>query len=302
MTSATGARQLGLIGSAIGWGSSRRIGAAGARLLYRNGLAGRLNAAGIAAEWRAFVEESPDSGDAGDAAPDVALGHVADHCMRVAGAVVATVADGYVPVTLGGDNSGSIGHYAGLAAALPGVRPFGVIWIDAHPDANSWDSSPSKCAHGMVVSTITGHGPDVLPRPAAGTIPPAAVAMVGIRSVDPGEQRFIAAHDLHVTTAMEAQAQGLATAIARALQIATTDTAGFGLSIDLDAIDPGQAPGVAFPEADGLDADALCEALAGIGLHPGFLGLEVSEFAPEFDVDGQTELLVERLIRSVFTR
>ncbi|MGF1626475.1 MAG: arginase family protein [Alphaproteobacteria bacterium] len=302
MESRPGDRPLGLVGSAISWGSSRRIGAAGARRLFRNGLAERLAAADIPAEWSAFVEEIPDSAEAGEVAPDVALDHVASHCARVADAVTTAVAAGRLPVTLGGDNSGTIGHYAGLAAALPATRPFGLIWIDAHPDANSWESSPSRSAHGMVVATVTGHGPEVLPAPPPGTIPPAAVAMLGIRSVDPGEQRFIASHDIHATTAMEAAAQGIAAALARAVGIVRTDTAGFALSIDLDAIDPAQAPGVAFPEADGLDADALCAALAGIGHEPGFLALEISEFAPEFDVDGRTELLVERLIRSVFAR
>lgn len=294
-------RTIGLVGSAIGWGSSRRIGAAGARRLRDNGLVDRLNAGGIPAAWRAFVEEAPDSGSGEIVAPDVALDHVAGHCARVAAAVADTIAQGLVPVTLGGDNSGSIGHYAGIAQALPDVRPFGLIWIDAHPDANSWDSSPSKCAHGMVVSSVAGHGPEALPAPDRGAVPPAAVAMVGIRAVDPGEADFIHAHDVHVATATEAQAQGLAAAVTRAKQIALTATCGFALSVDLDAIDPSQAPGVAFPEPDGLEAEALLAALRGIGREPGFLGLEISEFAPELDLEGRTEALVERLILSVFS-
>ena len=294
--------RLGLIGSAISWGSSRRTGANGARRLRDHGLVDRLAQAGLTAEWRGFVEEAPDSSDAGEVAPDVALDHVADHCRRLADVVAAAVGDGFMPVTLGGDNSGTIGHYTGLAATRDEQQPFGLIWVDAHPDANSWDTSPSKAAHGMVVSTVTGHGPDVLPCPAPGMVPPQAVAMIGIRAVDPGERRFIAEHTVHATTALEAQAQGLGAAVGRAVQVATTTTSGFALSIDLDAIDPAQAPGVAFPEPDGLDADALCAALTGIGLNPGFLGLEISEFAPELDFGGRTERLVERMIVAVFGR
>lgn len=294
--------RLGLIGSAISWGSSRRTGANGARRLRDNGLVDRLAAGGLAVEWRGFAEETPDSRDAGEVAPDVALDHVADHCRRLADMVAAAVGDGFMPITLGGDNSGTIGHYAGVATQRTEQQPFGLIWVDAHPDANSWDSSPSKAAHGMVVSTVTGHGPDVLPCPASGMVPPQAVAMIGIRAVDPGERRFITEHAVHATTALEAQAQGLGGAVGRAVQVATATTTGFALSIDLDAIDPAQAPGVAFPEPDGLDADALCAALTGIGLNTGFLGLEISEFAPELDYDGRTERLVERLILSVFGR
>ena len=289
-------RPLALIGSAIGWGSGRRMGASGAFRLRDGGLAARLRAQGIAADWHAFIEEHPSSIGAEAVAPELALARVAGHGAALAQAVRSALESGRLPVTLGGDNAGSIGHYVGLTQV---TRPLGLIWIDAHPDSNTWQTSPSKAAHGMVVSTITGHGPEVLPRPAAGAIPLSAITMIGIRTVDPGEQAFIDYHGIEVAPAADATRRGLTTILAEALSRALTGTAGFGISIDLDAVDPTQAPGVAFPEPAGLDADALCAALDGLGRHPACVGIEISEFASEFDRDGRTERLIERLLTAL---
>ena len=291
--------QIALIGSALSWGSGRRIGANGARRLRDNGLDRHLSAARITASWHDFIEECPQS----SAAPvdaELALSYVGDHCRRVADAVSVAVRVGYLPVVLGGDNAGTIGFYTGLAAARDNSRPIGVVWIDAHPDCNDWTSSPSKAAHGMVVSTICGFGPGSLPCPSVGSIVPTRIAMIGIRSIDPGEQQFIDRHNIAVWSAAETRAAGLNIVLGNALDAVTTGGEDFAISLDLDAIDPSQAPGVAFAESGGLEADALCDALTGIGHKNGFQGIEISEFAPEFDVDSRTETLVERLLKSVF--
>ncbi len=280
-------REMALIGSAIGWGSGRLAGEAGPQALQAFGL-GR---------WAALLEAQPKLAQHRLGQQLEALPWVAAHARNLADAVERVVNAGQLPVTLGGDHSTAIGHYAGLSRALAAPERLGIIWIDAHADCNRPETSPSMACHGMALAAVLGEGfPELTQLGQGARVLPQNVCLIGTRSVDPGEQRFLEQRCIRVFAMDEVQRRGLAAVLAEALAIATQDTAGFGLSLDLDAVDPEDAPGVAFREPNGLRAAELLGSVAGLLGHAQLLGLEISEYAPEFDQDGKTARLVQALL------
>lgn len=305
---------LSLIGSAIGWGSGRLLGESGPRSLRDFGLDRQLQELGLIAVWHDIVEAQPHLSDYALEHQNDALPFVAAHAARLASAVRAVVASSQLPVTIGGDHSTAIGHYAGLVHGLAAqsrsaiasgeITPpaastqiLGIIWIDAHADCNRPETSPSMACHGMALATVMGHGaPELTRLTLQEYIQPAHVCLIGTRAVDPGEQQFLERHQIRVFSPAELSQRGIAAVLNDAVAIATHGTAGFGLSIDLDAFDLVDAPGVAIPEPDGLRVEQVLPELSVLIRHPQLLGIEISEYVPEHDVDQKTARLVRDLL------
>ena len=298
------ARRVALIGSAIGWGSSKLAGEDGPAALRDWGLAERLAGAGVAADWAEVLAAEPTLADRTIDRPADALPFVGAHVRRLADAVLAWAWRDRLPVTIGGDHTTAIGHYAGLVRAVPRGGRLGIVWIDAHPDLNTPETSPSMAYHGMALAAILGHGDPNLAPPALrwGRIKPANVALIGCRSLDDGERHFIEANGLRVFGIAEVRKRGLADVLAEAVATATAGTMGYGLTIDLDAIDPADAPGVAFPEPGGLPAEDVAAALAGLKDDHRLTGIEISEYHPPADRDHRTAEVVARLLTSVLAQ
>ena len=138
-----------LIGAASGWGAGFRQTQDGPRVLRRLGLAERLSAAGIAAHWTAMVEAERDHRALLDPTPRERFDLVARHNAGLADAVADAMAARELPVVLGGDHAVAMGTWGGVARGMAGA-PFGLIWLDAHLDAHTADTTPSMNAHGKI--------------------------------------------------------------------------------------------------------------------------------------------------------
>lgn len=212
---------------------------------------------------------------------------------------------GRLPLILGGDHSIALGTVSGMAAAEGevGRERIGLLWIDAHTDANTPETSPTGNLHGMPLAAILGRGPDALTRvggfaPGAPRLSPANAAVVGARSVDPEEAAVVASLGVRVYTMEEVDRRGMSTVVDEALGMVLDGTAGFHLSLDVDALDPSAAPGVGTPVPGGLtvrEVHAVMERAAATG---GLRSLEVAEVNPVLDVRNRTAELAVHFVAS----
>ena len=169
-------------------------------------------------------------------------------CGRLADRVRAARADGELPVVLGGDHAVAIGTVAGAAD-----RPTGLLWIDAHGDYNTPLTSPSGNVHGMPLAAILGEGPFAeIEWAHAPAVDPANVAIVGLRSLDDQERRALSDSEVSVYTMSDIDRRGITSVTREAVDVATDGVEQVHLSLDLDAVDPTEAPGVGTPVRGGL--------------------------------------------------
>jgi arginase len=200
-----------------------------------------------------------------------------------------------LPLVLGGDHSVAIGTLSGLAVSAPG----GVLWLDAHGDLNTPDTTPSGNVHGMPLAAALGlcggeFGRAGLRLP---SVDPARVALVGVRSLDPGEQALVRELDLAVYTISDLDRRGVEPVIAEALERVSGGSF-VHVSVDLDVVDPEFAPGVGDPVRGGLsyrEAHLALELVAEAGVLD---SLEMAEVNPIRDHENTTAALAVELIAS----
>ena len=212
---------------------------------------------------------------------------------------------GRLPLILGGDHSIALGTVSGMAAAggEVGRERIGLLWIDAHTDANTPETSPSGNLHGMPLAAILGRGPDALTRvggvaPGAPRLSPANAAVVGARSVDPEEAAVVASLGVRVYTMEEVDRRGMSTVVDEALGVVLDGTAGFHLSLDVDALDPTAAPGVGTPVPGGLTVREVHAVMERAAVSGGVRSLEVAEVNPVLDVRNRTAELAVHFVTS----
>ncbi len=229
------------------------------------------------------------------------LPQIAHTCERLADKVESAADAGRVPVVLGGDHSIAIGTVAGLSRHFAKLQQrIGVIWIDAHADMNTPESSPSGNVHGMPLACCIGSGPPELTGIAGRTpmVRPENVAIVGLRSVDDIERLNVRGTGVHAFTMRDIDERGMRTVIRQAIHAASAGTAGFHVSFDMDSVDPVEAPGVGTPVAGGLtyrEAHLAMELICDSGR---MTSVEVVEVNPIMDVANRTALLGVELILS----
>jgi arginase len=229
------------------------------------------------------------------------LNHIAEACRRLADRVEQGCEAGRFPLVLGGDHAQAIGTISGLARywRKRGKR-VGVLWVDAHTDMNTPDTSPSGNIHGMPLSALLGHGPPELVSIAGSTpaLDPRDVVILGARDVDSMETRLVQETGVRVYTMSELDSRGTAECVREAFARVTWQTAGVHLSFDLDGVDPDDAPGVGTPVPGGLsvrESHLICEQAAASGK---LLGMEMVELNPTLDVANKTGRLAVWLIQS----
>lgn len=209
---------------------------------------------------------------------------------------------GEMPVVLGGDHTVAIGSFAGLRLALGVERRLGIVWVDAHPDLNTPETTPSNHGHGMPLSALIGLGHPVLVN--AGGVRGAKlgtgdVALVGIRDIDPGEAALLASHpELHAITAEMIRALGLTAALQPVLAWSEHLDA-IHLSFDLDAVDPDHAPGVTTPVPGGLTVEEAHSLVTVFRATGRLRSADVVEHLPLNDLDGRTARLAAELIEGL---
>jgi arginase len=221
----------------------------------------------------------------------------------IARKVERIMAVGHFPLVLGGDHSIAVGTVSGIASfAREQSKRTGVLWIDAHGDINTPESSPSGNIHGMPLAAVLGYGPSELTSIGgwAPKVIPANVALVGIRSLDAGEKRRVKETGIQVHTMSDIDRHGVHQVMKKALTRVTDGTDFVHVSFDLDALDPTVAPGVGTPVKGGLDyreAHLIMEVIADSGV---MTSLEVVEANPILDeCNASAEFAVE-LIQSAF--
>ena len=226
---------------------------------------------------------------------------IEEGCRRLAADVKSAARGGEIPLVLGGDHSISIGSLAGLAACYHNQkRKIGCVWLDAHADMNTPETSLTGNVHGMPLAVSLGYGPKPLTdlEGFAPKIAPQNTALVGIRNLDPKEQEVVRSSGLNAFTMRDIDEQGLRAVMAKALEVATRDTAGFLASIDMDVVDPGEAPGVGTSVRGGMtfrEAHLAMETIADSGK---LLALDLVEINPIIDVHNRTAVLGVGMVAS----
>jgi arginase len=288
--------RVAVIGAALDLGQGRRGVDMGPSAIRYAGLNSRLRELGReVVDWgnvEAAVKESVSTGDERARY----LPEIKATCTRIASLVQRAAREGSVPLVLGGDHSVALGTLGGLAS-VHGVG--GVLWIDAHGDLNTPDSSPSGNVHGMVLAGALGYLGDELASD-QWTLPAVdlrRVALVGVRSLDGAERKLLNELDVRVYTMSDIDRIG----VERAIRESLSHIAGPGfvhVSFDMDAIDPDVAPGVGTPVRGGLsyrEGHLAMELVAESGL----LGsLEIVEVNPILDRANQTAQLAVEMAAS----
>jgi arginase len=288
------ARPVAVIGAGLDLGQERRGVDMGPSAIRYAELNARLRELGLGVEDWGDVESPVPETRAEGSADARYLEPIKAVCEQLAGRVSDAVATGYLPLTLGGDHSIAMGTLGGMASAL---GPGAVLWVDAHGDLNRPGTSPSGNVHGMPLAAALGAGgpefaTDAYPVPSV-----ARAALVGVRSLDPGERELIRELEALVFTMSEIDKLG----VERVLREALTYLAGASfvhVSLDLDAVDPMFAPGVGTPVRGGLsyrEAHLALELVAESGLLD---SLDVVEVNPILDRENETGKLAVELVAS----
>jgi arginase len=295
-------RQVTLIGVPLDLGAGRRgvdMGPSAFRV------------AGIDQKIRSLGYEVVDSGDLPVKIPETQaagdphlkyLKEIKEVCEHLRDRVEAEVAKGSLPVVLGGDHSIAMGTLAGLSRHFHARKEkIGLIWFDAHADANTAETSPSGNIHGMPLAVALGLGAPSLVNLAGFSpmVDGSRAALVGIRDVDPAERPNVRASGIGAFTMRDIDERGMRAVMDEAIKRATSGTAGIHVSFDLDGMDPDYAPGVGTPSPGGLsyrEAHLAMEMLADTGK---VLSAELVEVNPILDNRNGTAILGVELLASL---
>ena len=222
------------------------------------------------------------------------LKEIAEASQEVAQWVCQTLEAGYFPVSLGGDHSMAIGTQAGVAKFFHDRnQEIGCLWIDAHADMNSPETSPSGNVHGMPFAASLGHGPEALTHifGFAPKLRSERCALIGVRDLDARERQVVRGSGVSVFTMREIDELGMRIVMERAITLASRGSAGFVVSFDMDVVDPDEAPGVGTPVRGGItfrEAHLAMEMVADSGK---MLAFELVEINPIIDVMNKTAIL-----------
>jgi arginase len=229
------------------------------------------------------------------------LAEIAAASQALAEKTQKVLAEGGMPVVLGGDHSIAVGSISGVAAHYrERGDKIGIIWFDAHADMNTPDNSPSGNIHGMPLSAVLGHGAPELTGIGgfAPKVDPANVALIGIRQVDSGERRLIRELGVRAFTARELDERGMNAIMDEAIVIASRGTVGYHVTMDMDFIDPQYAPGVGTPVPGGATYRESHLGMEKIADDGRMVSLELTEVNPAFDTRNQTAQLGVELLLS----
>jgi arginase len=229
------------------------------------------------------------------------LREIKEACVQLAEDVKKSLAGGELPVVLGGDHSVAIGSVAGASSFFrERGQSLGLVWFDAHADMNTPETTPSGNIHGMPLAVLLGHGAPELTEIEGFSpkVEPRFCAHIGARDVDPGERELIRKLGMRFFTMREIDERGMSACMDEAIAIASKADAGYHVTLDVDALDPGDAPGSGTVVRGGLtyrEAHLAMEKIADAG---GAVSLEVVEINTALDINNRTAELGVELILS----
>ena len=271
-----------------------------------------LRAARLQASLRGLGHTAEDAGDLPVVIPETQpegdnqarfLSEIADVCRAVSQRAGGFLSRDETPLVIGGDHSIAIGTAAGVSGELASRNEkLGLLWFDAHADMNTPETTPSGNIHGMALAAITGLGPAALSNLIARSpiVEPAHVALIGVRDIDDAEKANVRDSGIHVFTMRDIDELGIRVVVERALNVILRGATGIHVSLDMDFIDPSQAPGVGTPVPGGVtyrEAHLAMELIADAGCMTSF---EVAEVNPILDTANRTGKLGVELALSVF--
>jgi arginase len=295
------AQKVRIIGVPMDLGQSRRGVDMGPSALRVAGLQARIKQLGHQVEDLGNISvKQPEEMSYGEKRAKY-LAEIAEACKDLALATEKALEDGFMPLVLGGDHSVASGVSAGVADFYrKQKKQIGYIWLDAHGDMNTPESSPSGNVHGMPLAAIMGYGAPELAdllgfKPKA---EPGNVVVVGARDLDAQERRFVKKAGVHVFTMRDIDERGMREVMSDALKYAMDDTAGVAVSLDMDFVDPADAPGVGTPVRGGVTYREAHLAMEMIADSEAMVSLDVVEINPVIDEHNRTALLGVELVLS----
>ncbi|MBS4192884.1 arginase [Bacillus sp. FJAT-49705] len=264
--------------------------------------------AGVTERLKELFDEVHDKGDIAVGRPEVEvdpasnlrnLNLIAEKTELLANEVDKAIEDKAFPLVLGGDHSIAIGTLAGVAKHY---KNLGVIWYDAHGDLNTAETSPTGNIHGMPLAVSIGLGHPLLTN--VGGYGPKVkaenIVIIGARSLDDGERELIKKHGIKVYTMHEIDRLGMTKVMEEAIEYLSEKTDGVHLSLDLDGLDPHDAPGVGTPVNGGIsyrESHLAMEMLAEAGI---ITSAEFVEVNPILDDKNKTASVAVALMGSLF--
>lgn len=283
-------KRVDIVSAAIGEGAADGGCKYGANALVASGIVESLTGAGRNVQVGSVVTADPmNSRDRMDT--------VAQFSCALAETVARIVRDGAQPLVLGGDHSCAIGTWSGVAQALAPQGSLGLIWVDAHLDAHTPDSSISKAPHGMPLAALLGHGSAAFTEIFGWSekIRPANLVIIGVRCYEAAERLLLETLAVRVIYMDEVARRGFEECFAEAKAIVTRGCAAWGVSFDVDGLDPQDAPATGTPVESGIRLDQAIAALKLCRSDPRFIGLEIAEYNPLKDFGGKTARAIHAL-------
>jgi arginase len=296
-------KKIRVIGVPLDLGQSRRGVDMGPSAMRVAGLEARLEELGHVVEDAGNVSVAiPEQKKVGDPSAKY-LKEITATCTKHAELVLKTLEADMVPLVLGGDHSVAAGTVAGVAEFYRNQnQKIGLIWIDAHTDINTPASSPSGNVHGMPLAATMGLGLaelanifDFSPK-----VKPENCVLVGVRDIDAVEKENVRRAGIGVFTMRDIDERGMRTVMEEALRMAGRGTAGYHISLDMDWIDPEDAPGVGTPVRGGATYREAHLAMEIIADHGRMLSFEIVEVNPVIDEHNRTADLAVELAQSAF--
>jgi arginase len=295
------AQKVRIIGVPMDLGQSRRGVDMGPSALRVAGLQGRLKQLGHQVEDIGNIPvKQPEEMTIGEKRAKY-MAEITETCNDLAIIVQKCLEEDFVPLVLGGDHSIAAGVVSGVSAHFrKEKKQIGYIWLDAHGDMNTPDSSPSGNVHGMPLAAIMGYGaPELVDllgfKP---KVEPQNIVLVGVRDLDLQERRLVKKSGVRVFTMRDIDERGMREVMADALKYATDDTNGISVSLDMDFVDPSDAPGVGTPVRGGVTYREAHLAMEMIADSDAMVSMEVVEINPIIDEHNRTALLGVELILS----
>jgi arginase len=295
------AQKIRIIGVPMDLGASRRGVDMGPSALRVAGLQARIKQLGHQVEDIGNISvKQPEEMSYGEKRAKY-LAEIADACKDLAAMVEKSLEESMLPVVLGGDHSIAAGTLSGVASHFKKKeKKVGLIWLDAHGDINTPESSPSGNVHGMPLAAAMGYGATELvelqgfkPK-----VEPQNISLVGIRDLDSQEKKLAKKSGVHVFTMRDIDERGMREVMSDALKYAMDDTDGISVSLDMDFVDPSDAPGVGTPVRGGVTYREAHLAMEMIADTEAMVSLEIVEINSVIDEHNTTALLGVELVLS----
>lgn len=292
-------RKAAVFGVPLDLGASKQGASGGPKAIRRAKLIEGLRDLGMTVEDSGDLDIPPGSSRGSPKMRNAAA--ILKVCKDLEKKVHDAAKDGYVPITLGGDHSLGVGSVTGVARAQRAEKEkLGLIWVDAHADMNTPETSTTGNVHGMPVAHLLGLGHNDFARLGGfwPKVDPRNLCLIGTRDVDKAEAKNIRESGVRVFSMQEIDRFGMGAMVEQAIDAASDGTAGFHLSFDIDVVDPGSAPGTGTVKRGGLtyrEAHLLMELAAD---SERLLGLDMVEVNPLEDVQNATAVVAAELILS----